>query len=387
MNGQGDEFHKLEDIYDRLEQDAREQPVKDDIMAVKNETDTAEARELVNRVIFDGLTTAADLARRTGIKPAAISAFRNDKWGKGSPGTLLTTASELAKAVNAILRKQRAEETKIDGFVQTRVAEAIFNLVQYAVKRGMIAAFVIPAGAGKTITLQQLAEDTPGAMLLTVTRTRSTPKSFLQVWARALGMDEHGSAQDIQDSIINRMVRSDRLVLIDEAHKLQVSALDAIREVYDEAKVPIVLAGTPSLYTTLTTRRVGSVASELLDQLYSRIGLYRDLSDLVDVKGGDDAKLYNREDIRRVFARGKVRIARDGVEFLMRLANHPGSGCLRICRDLCQIVVDLFPGREITAELLEKAYKMKAGVREAGFRIGAAWGLVEQEPEAAAAAG
>jgi DNA transposition AAA+ family ATPase len=377
-------FDNVRDVFDRLWQDARVQPLEDDLMDVKTTEGLSASRDFVNRTITDGMVSAADLARRTNIKASAISAFRNDKW-KGSAGTQCTVASTLCKAINGIIRQKQADATKIDGFVRTRVAEQIFALTEYARKRRMIAAFVIPAGHGKSTALQAVAEDVPGAVLLTVTRARASAKSFLQLFARALGLDEQGRAEDIQDRIVNRLVGSDRLVLIDEAHKLQVPALDSLREIWDEAKVPVVMAGTPSFKNTLTSQRVGTVARELLDQLYSRVGMFRDLSDLVSQSEDDPGQLVNREDIRKVFARGRVRISTDGIDLLCKIANSPASGGLRVCRDLVQIVADLYPGETITAALLRIALGTRVGTREAGFIIGLAQAEpAEQESQAAA---
>jgi hypothetical protein len=70
-----------------------------------------------------------------------------------------------------------------------------------------------------------------------------------------------------------------------------------------------------------------------------------------------------------------VRISHGGIDLLFRLANHAGSGGLRICRDLVQMCVDLYRGQEISVDLLRAAFNMKIGAREAGFRIDSACGI------------
>ncbi len=382
----GEAFNHIGDVYDRLNVDARLQPIEDDLTDIKTEQGLAKARNLVNRAIDEGYVTAATLSRRTNIKPSAISAFRTDSW-TGKQGTLLTTASMLTRAVNQLLRQRMADQRRIDGFVKTKVVRAIYDIAQYVTKRRMIGAFVIPAGSGKTVTLEQLNDEIPGSVLLTVTRTCSSVKAFLQSWARALGLDEIGNAARIQNTVTNNLIRSDRLIMIDEVHKLQVPCLDVIREIYDMAQVPILLAGTPSFYKTLTTRRVGAVSSELMDQLYSRVGIFRDLTESASSGKGKDAVLFTREDIRKVFARGNVRLSRDGEDFLFRLANHPGSGALRVCRDLVQMVIDLYPGEEVTAALLKSAFATRLGTREAGFRIDLVTAHTMHHEEAAVASG
>lgn len=361
-------FETYDDLFDRLAADARIQPVEDSLMEVTSTEALNAAREFVNRAITDGIVSAHDLARRTGLKETAISVFRNNKW-KGKAGTQSTLAGTLCKAINQIIRRQQADATSVDGFVQSRVAEAIYALAQYAIKREAIVGFDISAGHGKTITLTTIVDETPGAVLLTVNRTRSSPKSFLQLWSRALGLDVQGRAEDLQDRVTNRLVRSGRLIAIDECHKLQVPTLDVIREVHDAARCPMILSGTPSFKAMLTSQRVGTLSRELLDQLYSRVSMYRSLDDLTSNNQDSPGVLVTMDDIRKVFARGRVRISRDGMKFLMHLANTPASGGLRVCRGLVHICIDLYPEEIMTASLLRQALAMRVGTREAGFLI------------------
>lgn len=365
-----EEFHHIGDIFQQLDWSARTQPLSEDVMEITTREGLEKARELINRCLHDGTITAAELSRRTDIKQSAISAVKTGKW-KGKQGTLLTTASLLVKAINQVLRQRRADETRIDGYVETRVAREIHNIVWRAVDRRLIAAFILPAGSGKTMAMEAMHDDRPGSVLLTVTRSRSSVKSLLQLWARTLGLHEVGRAEDIQDAIMNRLAGSDRLVLIDEAHKLSVAALDAIREVWDEVHVPIVLAGTPSLGRTMTSRRVGNLGSELMDQLASRVAFYRDFRELTNPETGESERLFTVEDVRNVFHRGNVRLSRDGADFLCRLSNLLGCGGLRTCRHLVEICADAVKGTDsaITASALESALVAKFGLHRATYII------------------
>lgn len=98
------------------------------------------------------------------------------------------------------------------------------------------------------MALDALEIETPGAILITVKRSRSTVKSFLQLWIRKLGGDESGRTEDIQDRICSSLQGTNRLMLIDEAHKLSIAALDVVREIWDEVRIRIVMAATPCLY-------------------------------------------------------------------------------------------------------------------------------------------
>jgi hypothetical protein len=186
---------------------------------------------------------------------------------------------------------------------------------------------------------------------------------------------------------MNRLAGSDRLVLVDEAHKLQVGTLDAIREVWDEVHVPIVLAGTPSLGRTITSRRVDNLSTELMDQLASRVAFFRDFRELTNPKTGDPERLFTVEDIRKAFHRGDVRLSRDGTNFLCRLANLLGCGGMRTCRHLVEICADSMKGvdKPITAAALESALVAKFGLQRATYISKTAAEEVTAEPAPAAA--
>ncbi|MEE8170122.1 MAG: hypothetical protein V3T70_06200, partial [Phycisphaerae bacterium] len=116
-----------------------------------------------------------------------------------------------------------------------------------------------------------------------------------------------------------------------------------------------------------------------------RIGIRRDLTNLVNADSGGADRLFTREDIRKVFQRGHVRLTRDGVEFLFKLANTPAKGGLRKCRDLVQLVIDLYPNEQVSAERLWSAYALTGEPKESEFNIDRVAAVESDEREAVAA--
>jgi len=356
-------FEQYGDIFERLGMDARFQPVPDRLMNVRSEEDLRDARDLINRLIHDGTVTAAELSRKTTIKASAISALRNDKW-KGKRGTELSTASALCKALNAILRQKDMDAERVDGFIKTKIAEAIYyraNLVKSMRSMGVV---VLPAGSGKTMALRALLDMEPGSILLTANVTRTSVRMFLQLWARALGRTEWGQSADVQDRIINALVRSDRLVMIDECHKLPIQVLDVIREIWDAAQVPLLMAATPTFIERMNSRRVGATTRELLDQLSSRVAFVKDFSELCqEDDGGKSGYLTTIDDVLRIFNRGKVRLSKDGARFMFELAHYPAGGGLRRCRMVFDMARVVFRDeRALTAEMLEYVVRDSFGI-------------------------
>lgn len=69
------------------------------------------------------MVTAAELARRTGLKATAISTFINAKW-KGSPGTEVQVANKLCRAIDVLLKQREAADNRAtEGYVATGLAE------------------------------------------------------------------------------------------------------------------------------------------------------------------------------------------------------------------------------------------------------------------------
>lgn len=355
-------FEQYADIFERLGMDARFQPIPDRLMNVRNEEDLRDARDLINRLISDGTVTAAELARKTTVKASAISALRNDKW-KGKRGTELSTASTLCRSLNGILRQKDADAERVDGFVKTKVAEAIYSLAHLVTTMRSMGVIVMPAGAGKTMTLRALLDMYPGSILLTAAVTRTSVRMFLQMWARALGRTEWGQSADVQDRIVNALVRSDRLVMIDECHKLPIQVLDVIREIWDAAQVPILMAATPTFIERLHSRRVGAASRELLDQLSSRVAFVKDFTELCGEDDGTGGYLSSVQDVLKIFNRGKVRLSKDGARYLFQLAHWPAGGGFRRCRMVFDMAVIIFKEKtELTAADLDHVVRYAFGV-------------------------
>ena len=132
----------------------------------------------------------------------------------------------------------------------------------------------------------------------------------------------------------------------------------------------MLLAATPSFQARVKGGGARySEAQDLFDQFSSRVGVFRDLSQLADPRTGEPQPLFSVADVRKVFHRGRVRLSGDGAMFLARLANTPGAGGLRSCRGLVEKVTDFWPDEDVTARLLHQALALQIGPVEAGFIV------------------
>lgn len=346
--------------YFGLQGHARRSYVREDLMDVSTRDHLKEAREVVRSAIDAGLVTQAELFKRTAVPRASISEFLNDTW-KGELVKICDYASRLTRAIDQLFRERDAGQTGVGGFVMIRAAEAIWEMAQWIMDHQQIGCFVMNAGCGKTMTLAALAKQMPGAVMVTVRSTSASAKSFLQTWASALFLNPKGRSKDTQDRIIGCLRGSSRLQLIDEAHKLPRDTLNVIREVWDAARCPILMAATPVFTQTLTVSQPDTLGAELMDQLYSRIGIFRDMRSLENPDTGVPEKLFTVADIRKVFCRGRIRVARDGLDFLAQVANARAGGGLRACCAMVILVHTGSPGVEMTADMLRGTLRARLG--------------------------
>jgi hypothetical protein len=101
---------------------------------------------------------------------------------------------------------------------------------------------------------------------------------------------------------------------------------------------------------------------ETLAQIRRRIGIRRDLMERTR-GGGDGGKgqpLYTIEEIRKVFARNRMRLTPDAARYLWMLANLPDAGALGTCKNVVVIattVGELKGAAALTADMLRAAHR------------------------------
>ena len=114
---------------------------------------------------------------------------------------------------------------------------------------------------------------------------------------------------------------------------------EVVRDLYDEAGVPIVLIGTDEVQKLVSKTRVDK-SSPWSDQFCSRIGWRINLARMRGA-GGEPRPLFSEAEIREIFKSDQVRISRDGVAYLQALACAIGKGCLRLAEQCFVMAVRL----------------------------------------------
>ena len=93
-----------------------------------------------------------------------------------------------------------------------------------------------------------------------------TPGDLVRaIYRKLVGSPAGNSTNEMFDSIVEKLMDSGRIIIVDEAEYLPVNALETVRRIYDKAHIGVLLCGMERLRANIVGR-----ANDFL-QLYSRI--------------------------------------------------------------------------------------------------------------------
>jgi hypothetical protein len=206
------------------------------------------------------------------ISPTALHLWVNGNY-KGN-------VKKIEDAVMRFIDIEKLREGKVQiGFIETSVAEDVFNIAKVCHVENEIGVCCGIAGLGKTFAVKKYAIDNPDVILIEAD-LGYTPKVLFSEIHKELGYDGCGTIHTMFNDIVDKLKSSGRLIIIDEAEHLPYKSLELLRRIYDKANVGILLVGMPRLITNLKGEK------RQYAQLFSRVGIYAKL----DVLNADDIK-------------------------------------------------------------------------------------------------
>jgi DNA transposition AAA+ family ATPase len=125
------------------------------------------------------------------------------------------------------------------------------------------------SGAGKTTALKLYVEQNAGVIFVTANASTKSATAILSKIALAAGRHPNGNKKFLMETLVSFLKDTKRLIIIDEADHLTLNALQAVRNLNDEANVGIVLSGNNKLYNQM----VSGVRGYEFDQIRTRIFL------------------------------------------------------------------------------------------------------------------
>lgn len=95
--------------------------------------------------------------------------------------------------------------------------------------------------------------------------------------ARGIKLSESGITPKLEEDVAEKLLRYPRPLFIDQANYLCEKALGTVCHIWERAHVPVVLAGTKTLYDTFMRSQL---TEDVRAQLSSRIALYYEIPEL-----------------------------------------------------------------------------------------------------------
>lgn len=233
---------------------------------------------------------------------------------------------------NWVEQYARQKAVKLQGkFVQTRVATHINSVARLVIENHTMGLVFGPTGIGKTRCAQALYQTYVGSILLTVRFGAYHPKGLTTLLAQALGVrtvsviNESAKHLTQLERVLNKLEDTNRLIIVDEGHKLNDGALELLREIHDATRCPVLLLATKDLHD-----RIVRSATPDAGQIRSRFDIDWPLTQGHDMHAGGKP-LFTIEEIRKLYQQTPIRLSADGANYLKDIANTLGYGSLRRC--------------------------------------------------------
>lgn len=207
--------------------------------------------------IYEWLNRNADvkkewLATATGYPSGTVASVLSGKYA-ARPTTQLKAMQD------AIARRdeRRAKGIDDDTFAETtlyRLAISVCNRARTYRNFGVLSAYV---GTGKTTALKRYTHDNPGTILVEADPDMTSGALLSEIMEQA-GITPVGNARnDKYRAIVRALKGSDRLIILDEAEKVNIgdkrnNPLEYLRRIRDKAGIGVVLAGTERLHALIT---------------------------------------------------------------------------------------------------------------------------------------
>ena len=210
---------------------------------------------------YDPPLTNKVLARELSCGHTQVSKYLNDKCDWDIAG-FEATLEDVMKS--AEIRRTLDDHTHLETSVTLQV-NAVCETIRKTNDVGLISG---PAGIGKSVAIVMYVKSNPSAIAITLTRWACNCHGVARLLFEALENRMFSKSKKSKaEWIIDRLKNSNRILIIDNAHRLTKSGLEWLFDFQDATRVPIALVGNPEVLDAVSDN----------DQQYSRIGLVQEV--------------------------------------------------------------------------------------------------------------
>lgn len=188
----------------------------------------------------------AKFARRLGCNIAIVSQYLNDEGNK-YPGDTTT----LERKIDDFLRNEGRRRASGIETTKTEVSEAIQAALEYIRRTNGVGEILAAPGEGKTRALELYLANNPTSVLFHVRSWSRDIQSVEAAVFESVGRSGYDNRTKRAIFVAQKLRGSNRLLIVDDAHKLTRPALQWLFDMHDETLCPVAFVGTPELEDTL----------------------------------------------------------------------------------------------------------------------------------------
>lgn len=295
-----------------------------------------EIRDQVNAYLGANPEISRDqMSKMAGISSSALSQFMSGTYS----GKNENIARKLLAVIGAEQKRQAAVLTvREPEIVETKNMRAIWFGLEYARDRNDVIVVYGPPGVGKTCTVRRYAAENPATLLITASPNIANGIEIMEEILEALGKKAEGGKRTKQKAVINALQRSNRTIIIDEAHFLTFKGLETLRTIFDATRCPLVLCGNPKIMEMITERN-----KSVTGQFFSRAVRFA-LESRVEL-----------DDVIKIVHQNGVQLADDCLQELCKVANMIGAFRVMVKLFLFAWTISNRAQKPITLEVIQYA--------------------------------
>jgi DNA transposition AAA+ family ATPase len=173
---------------------------------------------------------------------------------------------EVEKSIRNWFRHQDRREGARLNLFENKISEHVAARLRQIRRTGDIGVIYGAAGLGKTCGIELFQENEPNTLVFTTTRwSRSAVQLQNSLFEQINANGDWSCAMGVRKSewMVTEMRGSERLIIIDQAHKLHYSGVDWLADFNEATGCPVALVGNIEVLNIV----------RMSDQLTSRIGL------------------------------------------------------------------------------------------------------------------
>jgi len=228
-------------------------------------------------------TAVLSRAEHIGISRKALDEYLAGRYflpkEKGGQGAS-PIDSKIENAIRAY--RERVEGTPrhryINHFTLTHTWERLKEACSIAVNENSIVLIYGRPGVGKSHCMSQyVLRELSTAPILILCSPNVTPVYFVEKIAQELRLKKGGKIAEIEDRIVQSLMRSPRPIIADQANYLSEKSLGSLCYIWEKARVPVIMSGTKELFNLFIT---SELTEGVRAQLSSRVAWHYLLPEL-----------------------------------------------------------------------------------------------------------